>query len=99
MTEVRPAAVVVLAAGQGTRMKSTRPKVLHEIAGAPLVHHVLAATGQFADTPRLVVVGHGAEQVEAAVAGQPEAGALFGSVFSLATGGATVLFSDVESAP
>ncbi|MGN6197383.1 NTP transferase domain-containing protein, partial [Humibacter sp.] len=38
-------AIIVLAAGQGTRMKSATPKLLHELAGAPIVSHVLATAG------------------------------------------------------
>lgn len=59
--------IVIMAAGKGTRMKSDRPKVLHPLAGRSLLAHVLhAACGVNAD--RIVVVtGHGAEQVEAAV--------------------------------
>jgi bifunctional UDP-N-acetylglucosamine pyrophosphorylase/glucosamine-1-phosphate N-acetyltransferase len=67
-------AVIVLAAGQGTRMNSDLPKVLHRLAGAPLVAHALAAARAL-DPERLVVVaGHGAEAVEAAVTEiEPEA--------------------------
>ena len=43
MTEFRPAAVVILAAGEGTRMKSTTPKVLHRIGGRTLLGHAIAA--------------------------------------------------------
>ncbi len=56
-------AVVVLAAGQGTRMRSRRPKVLHEAAGAPLLAHVLAAAETLAPDLLVVVVGHGADAV------------------------------------
>ena len=59
----RPSAVVVLAAGEGTRMKSSTPKVLHEIAGRPLVGHVLAAAHRLAAEHTIVVVGHGRERV------------------------------------
>jgi len=59
--------VVLLAAGQGTRMKSALPKVLHPIAGKPMILHGLdlarAATGE----PPVVVIGHGGEAVRAAV--------------------------------
>ena len=61
-------AVVVLAAGQGTRMKSARAKVLHELAGRPLLGHVLAAITPLAPARTVVVVGHQAEAVRAAVA-------------------------------
>jgi bifunctional UDP-N-acetylglucosamine pyrophosphorylase/glucosamine-1-phosphate N-acetyltransferase len=60
--------LIVLAAGQGTRMNSDLPKVLHPLGGVPLVAHALAA-GRSLDPDRVVVVaGHGAEQVTAAVA-------------------------------
>ncbi|PRY71221.1 UDP-N-acetylglucosamine pyrophosphorylase /glucosamine-1-phosphate N-acetyltransferase [Halomonas ventosae] len=60
--------VVILAAGQGTRMRSTRPKVLHRLAGKPMVRHVLdTARGLEAERTH-VVVGHGAEQVREALA-------------------------------
>jgi bifunctional UDP-N-acetylglucosamine pyrophosphorylase/glucosamine-1-phosphate N-acetyltransferase len=67
-------AVLVLAAGQGTRMNSDMPKVLHPLAGAPLVAHAIA-TARALEPARLVVVtGHGAEAVQAAVEGiAPEA--------------------------
>ena len=60
-------AAIVLAAGQGTRMRSRIPKVLHPLAGRPLVLHVLdALAGVGVDVP-VVVTGHGADAVEAAV--------------------------------
>jgi len=58
-----PAAVIVLAAGAGTRMKSTKPKVLHEVAGMALIDHVLHAAAPLSASNTLVVVGHGKEQV------------------------------------
>jgi bifunctional UDP-N-acetylglucosamine pyrophosphorylase / glucosamine-1-phosphate N-acetyltransferase len=58
-------AVVVLAAGQGTRMRSRLPKVLHEVAGAPMLAHVLTAAEAVTPDPLVVVVGHGAEAVRA----------------------------------
>ncbi len=59
--------LIVLAAGEGTRMNSDTPKVLHEIAGAPLIAHALGLTGDLDVASRVVVVGHGADQVSAAV--------------------------------
>lgn len=57
-------AAVVLAAGEGKRLKSNRAKVLHEAAGRPLVDHVLAALGPLAPDPVVVVIGHLREQIE-----------------------------------
>ena len=57
------AAVVVLAAGQGTRMRSATPKVLHKALGLPLVEHVLRAASQAEAQNTVVVVGHGRDQV------------------------------------
>lgn len=51
--------VVILAAGKGTRMKSAVPKVLHEVAGAPMIDYVLAAAQHLAPATVTVVVGHG----------------------------------------
>jgi bifunctional UDP-N-acetylglucosamine pyrophosphorylase/glucosamine-1-phosphate N-acetyltransferase len=65
----RALAVVVLAAGQGKRMKSPRAKVLHPVAGTPLVGHVLAAVEPLGVSPVVVVVGHDADSVRAAVGG------------------------------
>jgi bifunctional UDP-N-acetylglucosamine pyrophosphorylase/glucosamine-1-phosphate N-acetyltransferase len=56
--------VIVLAAGEGTRMKSTRPKVLHEIAGATLISHVLTATKELKPNELRVVVGAAADEVK-----------------------------------
>ncbi|NDE71503.1 MAG: bifunctional UDP-N-acetylglucosamine diphosphorylase/glucosamine-1-phosphate N-acetyltransferase GlmU, partial [Actinobacteria bacterium] len=55
--------VIVLAAGEGTRMKSTRPKVLHEIAGRSLLGHVLHATSALESQSTTVVVGSGKDHV------------------------------------
>ncbi|MEU3776505.1 bifunctional UDP-N-acetylglucosamine diphosphorylase/glucosamine-1-phosphate N-acetyltransferase GlmU [Streptomyces sp. NPDC032472] len=65
MSANRPAAVVVLAAGEGTRMKSATPKVLHEICGRSLVGHVVAAARELDPEHLVVVVGHAREQVTA----------------------------------
>lgn len=66
--EVHPSAVVVLAAGEGTRMRSATPKMLHEIAGVPLIGHVLSAVAPLQAPKTYVVVGHGRERVAAALA-------------------------------
>jgi bifunctional UDP-N-acetylglucosamine pyrophosphorylase/glucosamine-1-phosphate N-acetyltransferase len=56
-------ALAVLAAGMGTRMNSELPKVLHKLAGAPLLHHALKSGAPLAPTKTVVVAGHGAELV------------------------------------
>ena len=61
--------IVVMAAGKGTRMKSARPKVLHRLAGASLLQHVLDTAAALKAARTIVVTGHGAEAVEAAVHG------------------------------
>lgn len=60
-------AAIVLAAGQGTRMRSRLPKVLHPLAGRPMIDHVLAALADAGVARPVVVIGHGAESVEAAL--------------------------------
>lgn len=62
-------AIVVLAAGQGKRMKSAVPKVLHRLCGQPLISHALAALRPLNPCPQVVVVGVGAEQVRQAIEG------------------------------
>ena len=66
MTDPR-LAVIVLAAGQGTRMKSARAKVLHPLAGVPLIGHVLATARELAAAHVIVVVRHERDAVSAAV--------------------------------
>ena len=61
--------IVIMAAGKGTRMKSRHPKVLHRLAGRPLLAHVLATTATLGQHPTWVITGHGAEAVESAIAG------------------------------
>jgi bifunctional UDP-N-acetylglucosamine pyrophosphorylase/glucosamine-1-phosphate N-acetyltransferase len=62
--------VNILSAGQGTRMKSDLPKVLHPVAGRPLLAHVLDAAEQLKPRATHVVVGHGAIEIETALAGR-----------------------------
>ena len=59
----RPSAVVILAAGEGTRMRSSTPKVLHNIAGRSLLGHVIEAAATLEPEHLVVVVGHGRDQV------------------------------------
>jgi bifunctional UDP-N-acetylglucosamine pyrophosphorylase/glucosamine-1-phosphate N-acetyltransferase len=58
-----PFSIAILAAGQGKRMHSDRPKVLHSLAGSPLLAHVLAAARSLSPDAIAVVVGHGADEV------------------------------------
>ena len=66
-------AAIVLAAGKGTRMKSELPKVLHPIAGRPMIGHVLASLAPLDPASVVVVVAPGMEAVSAAVAPHPTA--------------------------
>ncbi|MEK7839773.1 MAG: bifunctional UDP-N-acetylglucosamine diphosphorylase/glucosamine-1-phosphate N-acetyltransferase GlmU, partial [Pseudomonadota bacterium] len=59
--------IVILAAGQGKRMRSRRPKVLHAVGGRPMLAHVLATARTLSPRAMHVVYGHGGEQVRAAV--------------------------------
>ncbi len=70
MPQARPVAVVILAAGQGTRMKSALAKVLHPIAGRPMLGYPLAAAEALGPARIVVVVGRDSEQVEQAFAGR-----------------------------
>ena len=57
-------AIVILAAGKGTRLKSRRPKVLHEIAGKPLLAHVVAAASRVVPPQNIfAIIGHEADRV------------------------------------
>jgi len=70
MSDQRRFAVVILAAGQGTRMRSDTHKVLHPIASRPLLLHLLDRVDALGAEKRVVVVGKGREQVEKAIAGR-----------------------------
>ena len=63
MSGVRPAAVIILAAGEGRRMKSRTPKVLHTMCGRSMLGHVLAVAGDLHPDRLIVVVGQGREQM------------------------------------
>src|SRR6202451_3553779 len=74
VSETSPAAVVILAAGEGTRMRSRAPKVLHTLSGRSLLGHAISAASVLDPQRLVVVVGHAREQVSAAaVAAAPEA--------------------------
>jgi len=60
-------AAVILAAGQGTRMKSVLPKVLHPVAGMAMLAHVVRSAGALQASPIIPVVGHGADEVRVAM--------------------------------
>jgi len=64
--------VVILAAGKGTRMKSSRAKVLHSLAGRPLIEHVLRTVDALKPTRTVLVIGHGADEVRSALAGRSD---------------------------
>lgn len=64
-------AVVILAAGKGTRMRSALPKVLHPIAGRPMLAHVTGTARQLDAARTVVVYGHGGEHVREALQGEP----------------------------
>ncbi len=64
--------VIILAAGQGTRMKSAMPKVLHRISGKSLLGHVIDCARALSPDEIVVVYGHGGEQVREAFADQPD---------------------------
>jgi bifunctional UDP-N-acetylglucosamine pyrophosphorylase/glucosamine-1-phosphate N-acetyltransferase len=68
---VQASAAIILAAGQGTRMRSRLPKVLHPLAGRPMIQHVLHALSAAGVEHRVVVTGVGADAVEAALDGIP----------------------------
>lgn len=62
-----PLALVILAAGKGTRMKSDLHKVLHPIAGRPMLQHLMASAAALAPERQVVVAGHGRDQLEKAL--------------------------------
>src|SRR5262245_46514664 len=64
--------VVILAAGKGTRMKSAGPKVLHHVAGMPMIAHVLTTARSLAPKSTAVVVGHGADAVRSGLTNRPD---------------------------
>ncbi|WP_207060717.1 bifunctional UDP-N-acetylglucosamine diphosphorylase/glucosamine-1-phosphate N-acetyltransferase GlmU [Motiliproteus sp. SC1-56] len=68
--------VIILAAGQGTRMKSQLPKVLHPLAGKPMVGHVLDTAAALKPAHMHLVVGHGSDQLRGYLAGRKDADAI-----------------------
>src|SRR5690606_21799789 len=63
---------IILAAGQGKRMKSERAKVLHEVCGRPMIHYVVEAARGAGARSIIVIVGYDADGVRAALAGEPD---------------------------
>src|SRR5690349_6263170 len=68
MSATAPLQVVILAAGQGKRMHSDLPKVMHPLAGRPLLAHVISTARLLAPARLCVVIGHGGDQVRAGIA-------------------------------
>src|SRR5215467_11477248 len=66
-----PLQVVILAAGKGTRMKSACPKVVHDLAGRPLIEHVLRVVDELRPQTTVIVVGHGGDEVRKVLANRP----------------------------
>ena len=80
---LHPLDVVIMAAGKGTRMKSRLPKVLHRLGGRALLAHVIDCAAQLSARQAVVIVGHGAREVEAACASRTGAAAGLGLKFGL----------------
>ena len=78
-----PTDVVIMAAGKGTRMKSTLPKVLHRLGGRALLGHVMDCAAQLSARQAVVITGHGAIEVEAACTAMTSAGGTLESNFDL----------------
>jgi bifunctional UDP-N-acetylglucosamine pyrophosphorylase / glucosamine-1-phosphate N-acetyltransferase len=71
MTASHEISALILAAGKGTRMKSSRAKVLHEVFFAPMLQHVLDAVQPLAPRQTIIVIGHQGDQVKAAIEDYP----------------------------
>ncbi|MEM9637065.1 MAG: NTP transferase domain-containing protein, partial [Pseudomonadota bacterium] len=88
-------ALVILAAGKGTRMNSDLPKVLHPLAGAPLLIHAMQAGASLAPEHTVVVAGHGAELVRKAVLEHDETAQVVEQAEQLGTGHAAAQARDI----
>ena len=73
MSSYRPINAIVLAAGEGTRMRSATPKVLHPLCGQPMLMHVIDSLAALPLERVVVVVGHGADAVIRSIREQPDA--------------------------
>ncbi len=87
-------AAIILAAGKGTRMNSDLPKVLHPIAGAPMLAHAMASVSTLDPSRVVVVAGHGAEEVTRAVSDINAAAQVVLQTEQLGTGHATLMARD-----
>ena len=90
-------ALVILAAGKGTRMNSDLPKVLHPIAQVPMLEHAMAAGRSLEPERTIVVAGHGADLVRAAVAEIDETATVVLQEEQLGTGHAVAQAKDALS--
>ena len=70
MSESVHLGIVILAAGQGSRMKSSLPKVLHKLAGRPLLQHVVDTSRNLSPRKLVIVYGHGGDQVRHTISGE-----------------------------
>ena len=97
ITQPRPAAVVILAAGKGTRMRSSLPKVLHPIGNAPMLHHAMKTAAALAPAKTVVVAGHGADLVTKATAAFDRTAEVVLQNAQLGTGHAVLAAAEVLS--
>ena len=86
--------VIVLAAGKGSRMKSNIPKVLHQVAGVPMLHRVIAVASELAPQTTHLVLGHGMQQIEASLTEQSVTTSTVQQAQQLGTGHAVKLALD-----
>jgi bifunctional UDP-N-acetylglucosamine pyrophosphorylase/glucosamine-1-phosphate N-acetyltransferase len=99
VSESRPAAVIILAAGEGKRMKSRIPKVLHPLCGRTMLGHVLATVDELEPERLVVVVGHGKEEVSAEVGKQQPQARVVLQEEQLGTGHAVRMVSEAIGVP
>jgi len=90
-------AVIILAAGKGTRMKSDLPKVLHQVAGAPMLIHAMQSSEAISPSRMIIVAGHGAELVETAATSYNEAAQVVLQTEQKGTAHATDMARDILS--
>jgi bifunctional UDP-N-acetylglucosamine pyrophosphorylase/glucosamine-1-phosphate N-acetyltransferase len=91
----QPLSVVILAAGKGTRMRNLRPKVLHPLAGLPVIGHVLATAAQLDPATLVVVLAEGMDEVAAVVRGRAPAAHVAVQEPQLGTGHAVMAARDL----